>query len=264
MLNGMGTSADTFPASVYPNEYAHGEVGMYSGTSSLVGLGNAKLKNMTVGEVLEQAPMFIEMFMKNPKAAKKLFSAFSGTGLGSVNSVISANENMSYQEIDNRTGFAKGYVDISQPDPEQPAVRVDVDVIKPVTGQFHPSIKTITFAFKTAAKMINKAGNYTRNGVQYEQARMDIEVLAMGRNPEYKMVHTTLTSANQPPQMMTFRLIDATRLEDNGIIMTASQSATPSDMEAHEFMNEVYLSYHETENDFLDRLYYDRKYGWIA
>ena len=257
-LIGLGTSADTFPASVMPNPYAHAQAGMYSGTSTLVGLGKP-IKHMTIEEAVDKIPAFLDIIKKNPQAAIDLFSAF-GSLMSAEQEMQKNDDNLKYQVVDNKTGFVHG--DLSTIQEDKP-ISVPIQVIPDRPDEPAPSPKMIVFGIKTAAKLGSKASNYKADGKTYNNPDFEIEEIKVGRNPTYICVHTSMTSSNHPPVRKTIRIIDARKLDDNGIIMATTTSGTREDMLSHEFMNQVYLSYHATERDLFDKLYYDKKYGWV-
>jgi hypothetical protein len=256
-LVGLGTSADTFPASVMPNPYAHGTVGMYSGTSTLVGLGKP-LKQMTIEEAVDKIPVFLDIIKKNPQAAMDLFSAF-GSLMTAEQEMQKHDDHLKYQVVDNKTGFVHG--EISTVKEEEP-VSAPIQLLPDTAKEPAPSPKMIVFGIKAGAKMGSKASNYKADGLTYENPNFEIEEIKVGRNPTYICLHTSMTSSNQPPVRKTIRIIDARNLDDKGLIMATTTSGTREDMLCHEFMNQVFLSYHATEKDIFDKLYYDKKYGW--
>ena len=72
-----------------------------------------------------------------------------------------------------------------------------------------------------------------------------------------------LISDNHPPVLRTFWLIDARKYApDYATILISAEDNTTSWAAAREFADAIYLSYHADLRSFLDRMYFDAKYGW--
>jgi len=85
---------------------------------------------------------------------------------------------------------------------------VDFDVLHKDQDKNRRSPSMIYWATKTAAKIISAAPSLKKDGVGYLNPKMKVVKVKMGRNPEYMVIHTVMTSDNHPDVEKKMRLID--------------------------------------------------------
>ena len=251
------------------------------GTVNYRGFAGADIRSLTVGDLLDKVPTLLKMAKSNPKAMQMLISTFGASlGMGGFGSISDSRQTLqdkhqvgiwsnpnnngsmkdSYKLLHGRKKDADG-------NPLPDAVDnyntiADFDVLHTDQDGTRPSPSMIYWATKTASKIINAAPSLEKDGVNYLNPKMKVAKVKMGRNPEYMVIHTVMTSDNHPNVEKTIRLIDANGLDDDGLIMSVSNTFGQESEKLHLLSNEVFLSYHDYEKDFLDKWYYDGKYGW--
>ena len=263
----LGNGGGFGPGSNKANPYAHAQPGMYAGGNTLTGV-NPSILNMTIKDVLQKVPEIMQALAKNPPA----FSALASFAEGNM---INGRPGLELPTTKGVHGF-QGFHDIIDDNEaytwtEQTKMSYETEnEVANFYAELLPDVNagTIYRAMQAAATLANRSGSYTHtmpDGVQktYENPHLTVERMKLGRHPPYTAILMELTSDNHPPVLRTFWVIDA-RLyaPDNATILITAEDDTMGWKGAHEFADAVYLSYHDGLRSFLDRLYFDAKYGW--
>lgn len=249
--------------------------------SNTQGFAGQHIREMTVGQILDRVPSLLKMVKSNPKAFQMIMSTMGASlgmsGFGSIQSVrselqdkyemgIYSNPNNNGKGKDEYTLLHGRKVDEEGnrlPDGKgNYNVEADFEVLHTDEDGTRPTPSAVFYAMKIAAKVINTAPQLEKDGIKYLNPKMKVVKVKMGRNPEYMVIHTVMTSDNHPDVEKTMRLIDAHGLEDEGLIISVADTFSQASEKLHILSNQVFLSYHEDEKDWLDKWYYDGKYGW--
>jgi len=257
-----------FPASNKANPYAHAQPGMYAGGSSLHGMPK-NLMDTTIGDILDKVPELMQMIAQNPQAIAAIGS-FAETQM------INGRPGLTLPQTKGVHGF-QGFTDIIDDNEaytysqetkmvtyqaEQEAVKFYAELI-PETG-----FSTIYRTMQVASSVANRSSSYTHtmpDGTKktFENPHVTVEKMKLGRHPAYHAILMTLESSNHPAVHRTFWTIDARKHSpDYALILVSAEDGTPSWQAAEQFTDDIYECYHDQQRTFLDRIYFDAKYGW--
>ena len=264
-----------WPGSNKANPYAHAQPGMYAGGSSLHGLGKPIMK-MTVEEVISRVPELIKIVNMNPNALATIASfgesskhrmrmpkmptipQTRGLGFGGFTDIVDDNEAYAYSQA---TG---AFTDTSDEDER----KFKAELFPVVKGGKKVSVSYFWHLMKIASAMISGSSVYVHkedDGVEktYENPRLTAEKHKKGRHPEYICIKTILESSNHPTVIRYFWVIDAQELDPDYALVVITAEEGPNASAANNFADEVYTSYHSKERTFLDKIWFDKKYGWL-
>lgn len=263
-----------FPASNKANPYAHAQPGMYAGGSTLHGLGKPIMK-MTVEEVISKVPDLMKIVSTNPEALAT-FASFGettrykarmpqmpiipqtrGLGFGGFTDIIDDNEAYTYSQA------SGAFKDGSGEEERQ----FKAELFPVVKGGKKVSVNFFWYAMKTATSMVSAASTYSHKEDDgtvkiYENPRLTADRHKKGRHPDYICIKTILESSNHPTVVRYFWVIDAQDLDPDYALVVISAEEGPDATAARAFADKVYMSYHKQERTFLDKIWFDKKYGW--
>lgn len=263
-----------FPASNKANPYAHAQPGMYAGGSSLHGMGKPIMK-MTVEEVVSQVPDLMKALSINP-AALSAFASFGessrhkpkmpampiipqtrGLGFNGFTDIIDDNEAYTYMQATNMVTHAG----------QEAEHQFHAELIPASDTGNSLSVKGFYHAMRIGASLVSQAAVYVHkeaDGTEktYENPRLTVEMHKRGRHPDYACIKTILESSNYPPVLRRFWIIDARELDPDYALIVISAEEGENAVAAKQFADQVYCSYHDEERTWLDKVWFDKKYGW--